>query len=383
MQAVGTDSLGAVAAGSVNETSELWTAWGVDLRANVAGTRLMLEYLSGDRQARAITSTRVSNVRPDSLGQSIDFGPTTDSTTDFELSRSRKVIVQLDGGSRSSLSWKPFVRYEYEEHHQSALVTGTSFLMRSNSLSLGLQPEFGDLKTQFNFEQSWFEYDAASVWETQFWFRRHNPWLDEDVAGLDQFTLLGERLAATFELQLDAPLWKSRGFDGQLRWRYAAPGMHRAPQYMETVLRFSLPLPGDFTLKTHSRLATYRRFETQDPAVVAALGPGPHIAAGSLAKQAYPDKSYDYTNYGAHFIEVVYAISSRSDIALGFGVDPWVLYRIRNEYMDIGWDQFVFSNGASQADAFADPEQLGARLEQAEGRLESERRLMLEARLRF
>ena len=95
------------------------------------------------------------------------------------------------------------------------------------------------------------------------------------------------------------------------------------------------------------------------------------------------DWYYDYKNYGAHFIEVVYAISSRSDIALGFGVDPWVLYRIRNQYMDIGWDQFVFSNGASQADAFADPEQLGARLEQAEGSLESERRLMLEARLRF
>jgi hypothetical protein len=377
-----TDSLGAVADADIYDTTESWTAWGLDLSARLSKVRVRAEYLWGSRHARASSVTPVGNIRPDSISVPV-FAAATVSQNAFDLSRSRRVVVHADGGSEAALPWNPSLGYEYEEHHQGALVTGTSFLMRRNSVTAGLSPAWSRLQASLQYEQHWMQYPTGSEWETQFWFRRHNPWLDEDVAGLYRFPLLGEATAAAMRLQLDALLSGKRQISAQFRLHYVAPGMHRAPRYLENVLRLSFALPGDLVLRTHSRLATYRRFTTQDPTVVSALGPGPHIEAGSFAQQHYPDASHDYKNTMAHFIEVVYEISSRSDIALGFGVDPWVLYRVRNEYMDIGWEQFVFAEGAGPQQAFTQPEQLGVLLEDAEARLQRERRITLEARLRF
>ena len=75
--------------------------------------------------------------------------------------------------------------------------------------------------------------------------------------------------------------------------------------------------------------------------------------------------------------------SVRTDLtgALGFGVDPYVVYEVRNTYMDIGWEQFLFDSGASPQAAFADPDGLGTRMAAAEKALRLERRLTLEARI--
>jgi hypothetical protein len=76
-------------------------------------------------------------------------------------------------------------------------------------------------------------------------------------------------------------------------------------------------------------------------------------------------------------------VTSKSDIAFGWGVDPFVLYEPTNEYADIGWDAFVFGSGASPHDALQHPIDWGRQLEDAESALERERRWTLEARLRF
>jgi len=377
------DSLGAVANANLYNTTESWTAWGVDLSARWSKARFRAEYLWGSRHARASDVTPVANIRPDSVGAVAVFSPATVSQDAFDLSSSRRVVLQVDGGSQAELPWNPSLAYQYEEHHQSELITGTSFLMRRNSIEAGVSPAWERLQASLHFEQHWMQYPAGADWATQFWFRRHNAWLDEDVAGLERFPLLGENTAAVVRLQVDALLSKRHDVHTQLRLLYAAPGLHRAARSLESVLRFSVRMPGDLSLRTHSRLATYRRFATQDAVVVSTLGPGPHIEAGSLARGDYPDVSHDYKSYLAHFIELVYEISSRSDISLGFGVDPWVLYGVRNEYMDIGWQQFVFDEGAGPQQAFAEPERLGVLLENAEASLQHERRIMLEARLRF
>jgi len=136
-------------------------------------------------------------------------------------------------------------------------------------------------------------------------------------------------------------------------------------------------------LRTHTRLATLRRFTSADSATVALLGPGPHVAAGNVGVGALPGDRHDYRSFGAHFVEVVYSLNAKSDLSLGFGVDPWILYPVTNEYADIGWDFFLFERGASPGDAARDPVGLGRRIEDAERALERERRLSLEARVRF
>jgi hypothetical protein len=349
----------------------------------LAAWRLRAEYLAGSRHARASSRLLASGIRPDSLPSMPQLSPVTVSEDRFDLSRSRRVVVQLDGGEASDLPWQPVLGYEYEEHHQGELVTGRSFLMRRHGVDARVSHAWSRLQLQVEVTQDWFTYPAGSTWQTQFWFRRHNPWLDESVAGLQRFPLLGEETAATGRLQLDAMLWKPRDLEATLRLSFASPGWHRAPRSIESVLRLRLALTADLSLRTHSRLATYRRFDTQDPTVLGVLGAGPHIEAGPLSQGDYADVRHDYRNRWSHFVELVYEISSRSDIALGFGVDPWVLYAVRNEYMDIGWEQFVYDAGAGPAEAYADPDHLGERIGNAEAQLERERRLTLEARLRF
>ena len=236
---------------------------------------------------------------------------------------------------------------------------------------------------QLDLEQSWFDYPEGSTWETQFLFRRHNFWLDQSKADYARFTWLGADRGSLLRLDLSRTLWSERDLAANLRFSLSSPGFDRAPRYVETVLRLQIGLVEDLVLKTHSRIATLRRFETEDPEIVALLGPGKHVEAGLLAQGDIPGAHSDYRSFGSHFVELVYTISERSDVSLGFGVDPWVLYDVRNTYMDIGWEQFLFEAGASPDAALTDPLYLGERMGQAERELELERRLMLEARIYF
>jgi hypothetical protein len=236
---------------------------------------------------------------------------------------------------------------------------------------------------RFEFEQHWFRYPAAAPWENQFWFRRHNGWLDEDLVSLERMTLLGLRTAAVARLHLARLLWAERGWRSELHGTWATPGFDRAPRYGEGILRLAFPLCDKLELRTHSRLAMYRQFETSDTGIVATLGPGAHFEAGRLSFAGDAPVAHSYRAFAAHFVELVYAVTDRSDVALGFGVDPEVVYEVTNEFASIGWDQFVFSNGVGPAATQADPASLGTVLEHAERALERERRLVLEARLRF
>lgn len=359
--------------GDIYDTTERWSGWSLDLRLRALRSRLVAQYMAGSREARA---HHVRSVEDTTLS------PPTDTGSSFKLDDSRRVVVLLQPPT-ARIRWLPQLQYDYQEHDFTARVTGAPFLMRRNSLELGARGRVAHVEGEVDVEQSWFDYPHGAVWETQFWFRRHNFWLDEDKARFDRLTLLGADRGSRLRLALSAPLWRKRNLVGSLRFTLASPGFDRAPRYLETVLRFGIDVGGGLELRTHSRLATYRRFSTADPVVVSALGPGPHLEAGVLAARDYPDAEHDYRSFGAHFVELVYPLSARSDIALGFGVDPFVVYEVRNEYMDIGWDAFLFDNGASPADAFTNPVHLGQNLEGAERALERERRITLEARLRF
>jgi hypothetical protein len=368
-----TDPSAPGARGEIYDTTERWSGWSLDLRLRLLGSRLVAQYMSGSRDAHA---HHRRSVEDSTFGESVETGAR------FELDDSRRAVVRLQPPSDRS-DWLPQLQYDYQEHDFTARVSGTPFLMRRNSVELSARGRAAGVEAQIDAEQSWFDYPHGAVWETQFWFRRHNFWLDEDKARFDRMTLLGADRGSRLRLALSRPLWEKHNLHGSVRFTLSSPGFDRAPRYLETVLRFSVDVGGGLELRTHSRIATYRRFSTADLVVVDALGAGPHVEAGILAARDHADAEHDYRSFGSHFVELVYPLSERSDIALGFGVDPFVVYEVRNEYMDVGWDAFLFDHGASPADAFEDPVGVGQRLEGAERALERERRIMLEARVRF
>ncbi len=381
---IAADAQGAFATGRQFETTESWDAWSVDLRLQRYGVQGVAEFMSGDRRAVAQRLRALEEARYDSTTGTVVpvFGPRSTTKASFDLDASRRVVVTLAPVLERS-DREADLRNEYEEHDFTALVTGTPFLARRHAVGAMLQARWAGITSQLDVEQHWFENPAGATWESQVWFRQHNFWLDEGKAGYERFPLLGAERGSHGRLELSRPLWAARDLQGSLRCTYASPGFERAPRYLETVLRFSIDLIGDLELRTHSRFATFRRFESGAPEIVDLLGPGKHIEVGSPAALVPADASHDYKTYGAHFLELVHPITARSDIALGFGVDPYVVYAVRNTYMDIGWDEFLFDAGASPGAAFTDPVGLGKRIEAAERELEAERRITVEARLHF
>jgi hypothetical protein len=381
--------------GRLFTTTETSRSWQLDARYRWRDVRIQAEYLGGDREAVAHQAAPV-RLPPPTLDPASRIGEPAAVNTRFHLDTSHRAVVRLSlphphGPLESPWSVRPGtgrlvggeLAYDYEEHDYDGLVTGTPFLIRRHTGRGGVEGHRFGIRARFDAEQHWFRYPSAAVWDTQFWFRRQNFWLDEDTASLERLTLLGMSKASVLRAHAARSLWERHGLLGELHATYAAPGFDAAPRYVEGILRLTLPLPSKLELRTHSRLSVYRRFESSDPGVIAALGPGEHFEAGLLPPNATLDASHSYRAFSNHFVELVYAITARSDIALGFGVDPIVIYEVTNEYEPIGWDEFLFAAGASPRAALEDPAGLGPRLENADRALERERRLSLEARLRF
>jgi hypothetical protein len=383
-----------VATGRELGTSETWRAWAIDARTRVGAVRVAGELQSGILRARATDAAPVVRLRaaPGDTATARELGSAAGNSAGFDLDASRRVVLQVDGGgaAREPEIWSARpgtgavggrrLRYEYEEHDLSALVTGAPFLMRRHAVTAGADAHAGGVTARLDVEHHWFRIPAEAVWATQFWLRSGNPWLEEDVAGIDRVTLLGTRTAALVRLHAGGLVWPARRVRFESHSTWAAPGFDRAPRHVEEILRFAVPLASKLELRTHSRLAVYRRFEPRDAAGVARLGAGARIEAGDIDLGGVAVRRSTRT-FGAHFVECVYALSPRSDLALGFGVDPWIVYETTNEYAPIGWDEFLFDRIGR--DLSLDPAALGRRIEAAERALERERRLTLEARLRF
>ena len=383
-----------VAQGRELRTSETWGAWAIDLRGRVRGVRMLAEFMSGTVRARALESAPVLRLRaaPGATFTERELGVPDGNSAGFDLDTSRRVSVQLDGGRTTApppvwaarpgtgVEAGPRLRYDYEEHDFSALATGAPFLMRRNGLAAGADWRRERVVLRLDVEQQWFDYPPDADWNSQFWLRAGNFWLDEDVVALDRIALLGTPRAASARLHAGAVLWPARGLRAESHTTWAAPGFDRAPRLVEEIVRVALPIAARFELRAHSRLAVYRRFEPLDATGIARFGAGARIEAGDIDLGGI-DVRHSYRAFAAHFVECVYAVSARSDLALGFGVDPWIVYETTNEYAPIGWDEFVFD--AVGRDLAAAPAALGQRLDDAERALERERRLTLEARLRF
>jgi hypothetical protein len=130
--------------------------------------------------------------------------------------------------------------------------------------------------------------------------------------------------------------------------------LHRKPKYWEQGLTFHLDLVRRLGLNTDTRWVRY-----DDPVL-------------NLSD-----------TFLSHFIELKYMFSSSIEVALSWGVDPWVIDEPVNEYAYIGRDLFLFGQGASGDAAEAAFLDLGETIRRAEEALEDERRIQIEGILRF
>jgi hypothetical protein len=213
-----------------------------------------------------------------------------------------------------------------------------------------------EVKTSLDLEYTAFDYDANTPWSHQFWFPDGNFWLErtEHVVSVDRMLMLGGNDALRVKPMLEVPVLAAR--NGLVRWKgtfeTAAPG--RRPKYAENRLQLGCDVNRMLRLTTDSRWVKY-----DDPFFAL------------------------HSGYLCHFAEATWTFAPGASLALGFGVDPYVIDETLNEYADIGRDVFLFARGANGATAEDNYYGLGAKIAAAEKALENERVVQIKAIVRF
>jgi hypothetical protein len=153
---------------------------------------------------------------------------------------------------------------------------------------------------------------------------------------------------------LEVPLLARR--NGLFRWKgvFETVALGRLPKYAESRFQLGFDLSRSLRLSTDSRWVKY-----DDPFFGL------------------------YSGYLSHFAQCAYAFAPGASLALGFGVDPWVMDEVLNDYADIGRDVFLFARGASGATARDNYYGLGSKIAAAERALETERVVQLKAIVHF
>ena len=377
------------------ETREDSYAWGLDARGTWRELLMAAEHVRG--QNRAVAQSAVDFALDATPGDTLlAEGTAVSDRTRFDLDQAHRTVLRFRRDENPAAAttfdpwWKlrpnaedrltPELRFEFESHGFEPLVTGTGFRMRRFEIGVALDTRRWDTQFELDVEHHSFDMPQGATWETQFWLRRHVFWLDEDLAGVARMPLLGTDRAGMARLRAAREF--GHGVRAEFTGLVASPGFDRTPRFFENVLRLTVPLARRLVLQTHSRLATYRTFTASDSTTIATLGSaGPHFEMGAVPVPA--GASHGFESFSAHFIELVLQLSPHADLGLGFGLDPIAVYEVSNQFADVGWDQFLFENGVAPEAVVQHPTDLGRRVQAAEAALEGERRIVIEARVRF
>lgn len=201
-----------------------------------------------------------------------------------------------------------------------------------------------------------FEYDPRTAWEYQLWFPTGDFWRESGQHGvsIDRLTLLGQSDVVALKPSVEVPLRRANDMRLEVRGNYSGVNLGTAPKYAETLVQFGFDYSKPLRLHTDWRWVKYD---------VPALG----LTRGYLSQ----------------FTEAVYRFGGGIEVSLGFGVDPYVLDRDLNEYARIGRERFLNDRNANGFIAQHDWLSLAPQLSAAEKRLQNEKRIQIEAVVRF
>jgi hypothetical protein len=201
-----------------------------------------------------------------------------------------------------------------------------------------------------------FDYRADDPWDAQFWFSQRNFWLEHlgDRVSPDRIVMLGGRDVWTFRPELRVPILPSRNAAFEYAGRIHTHSPSMRPKFIESFFRLGYDLTPSLRAQTDTRWVKY-----DDPTL------GLH------------------SGYVDHFAELAYTFATGVQVALSYGVDPWVLDRATNAYAYRGRDDALAAAGVGSAGARTAFLDQGPVLAAAERALRDQRRIAVEAIVRF
>ncbi len=330
-----------------------------------AGFRGYGEYLNGRKRLSFVPG--YANIRADvtlasldSTGNAVMASATQADASgeSLDLDRSHRWLV---GGTWTEAHGDILVRAEIEgqTHDYDLIQDGISNSMTVSRLAWDRNWRYylgREVKTSLDVEYTAFDYDPATPWNYQLWFPDGNFWLErtEHVVSVDRMVMLGGADALRLRPMIEVPVLATR--NGLVRWTgtFGTEALDKRPKYAENRLQLGCDVNRMLRLTTDSRWVKY-----DDPF----LGL--------------------YSGYLSHFAEATWTFAPGASIALGFGVDPYVIDEVLNEYSDIGRDVYLFARGATGATARDKYYGLGSKIAAAEKALENERVVQIKAIVRF
>jgi hypothetical protein len=213
-----------------------------------------------------------------------------------------------------------------------------------------------EVKTSLDVEFLTFDYDARTAWEHQLWFPTGNFWLEHGGyrVGVERLTVLGSEDVVSVRPRIEVPLWRERNVKFAWRGDFEGVELDLRPRFAESVFQLGFDLTRTVRIQSDTRWAKY-------DAPVLRLDGG----------------------FVSQFTEAILKLAPGVEVSLGMGIDPWVLDPNTNEYAYIGRD--VFLNNRYVSGFYAETNYLSGApvIRAAEQALQDERRVQLEAIIRF
>lgn len=359
------DSTASSLAGSFEQS---WYAGGAEARWTAPhGITVRAEYLRGVQRFVGVDATRtpvrLSSI--DTSGVTTTFGA-SEIADGEHLNNDESNRFFLGGGwtaGHGDITLRGGV--EYQDHAyalvldgiQNSMVVWTAGWDRNWRYYLNRE-----VKTSIDLEYTAFDYEAGTPWRAQLWFPTANFWLEsgEHVVSFDRMALLGGRDVVSWKPRLHVPVFAERNVTFDWHGTFNGVELGKMPMYAESIFQLGVDVTPQLRFSTDSRWVKYDQ-------------PGLGLFAG----------------YVSHFADLTYRFAPEIQVSLSFGVDPWVLNQVTNEYAGIGRDEFLFERGATGSRAETNYFSLGTFdglpgfIDQAERALEKERRIQIEALVRF
>ncbi|MDI6807567.1 MAG: glycogen-binding domain-containing protein [Candidatus Eisenbacteria bacterium] len=342
--------------------------WDAYLKVGKA-MRFFGEYAEGTSRINAQRKYAISKAvsKPDSSGMTVEIGDYETSRKNWTYDSSARWIFGCELGVSADASFMVSVESEKHSFNDFALdgftatpslspnpdsipAVSSSRLGAKVRTSLKVWPFFLELSG----EEHHFKYDSRSHWGSQMWFDYVNFWLDEHILSYDKMTLLGGTdaliLKPSARLFLDSQSRNWLEYAGT----FSGAGFSYRPSYIETLIRSKFWFSRTLSLYNDARFASYNH------------------KGLSLKKSFF-----------SNFVELGLEWSKQVRLEFGFGVDPYVLDEVLNEYTYIGRDMFLFGKSADAMTAVTNYKNIGKIIEDAENSMSRERRISVEAKLRF
>lgn len=213
-----------------------------------------------------------------------------------------------------------------------------------------------ELKTGLEVEWIDFDYDPRTAWEHQLWFPTGNFWLEsgEHEVSIDRLTVLGESQVLRLRPRLEVPLLRSRRMTFAWLGTFGGVSLSKQPRYAESIFQLGFDMTRVLRFQSDTRWVKYD-------------APGLGLGQGFLSS----------------FNEAVLKLGNEVEVSFGVGVDPRILDPNTNEFASIGRDVYLNRKNLSGYYAETNFLSLAPVIRAAEQALQDERRLQVEAIVRF